>query len=943
MSVVEHIRIKGARVHNLKNISVDIPVHKLTVITGLSGSGKSSLAFDTLFAEGQRRYVESLSAYARQFLGRMVKPDVDLIEGIAPAIAIEQKANTRNPRSTVGTVTEIYDYLKLLFAKIGKTYSPISGKEVRRHRVTDVLNYISASPIDARFYVLSPYHVMAEREVAVQVSLWQQQGFSRVYYKGEILRLDEFIERPDLNISTEEAEKEVYLLIDRIRNKPEDDLLMQRVAGSIETAFSEGEGRCFIYFEDQKKMESFSERFEKDGIRFEEASVNFFSFNSPYGACKTCEGFGSVLGIDNDLVIPNKRLSVYDSAIACWKGEKMGKWLHRLLENAYLFDFPVHKPYEELSEEQKNVLWTGNKHFKGLNAFFKMVENNIYKIQYRVMLSRYKSKVTCPDCRGTRLRKDSSWVKISGFSISDFLLMPVLELQEAFVKLKLTKHDSEIAKHILLEIKSRLSFLMDTGLSYLTLNRLSNTLSGGETQRINLARALGSSLVGSMYVLDEPSIGLHPLDTNKLIQVLKKLRDLGNTVIVVEHDEDIIREANCIIDLGPDAGRNGGNLIYQGSFADLIKAKNSHTADFFNGKDILPANTKPRKANYFIGIKGAEQHNLKSIDVDIPLGVLTVLSGVSGSGKSTLVRHILYPALRRHFGHFTEQSGKFRELSGDLHLLSGVELVDQNPIGRSSRSNPATYVKAFDDIRELFSQQPLSKQRLYKPGYFSFNVDGGRCEVCQGEGSITVEMQFLADVHLLCDECKGSRYKEEVLDIRFNEKNIQDILEMTIDQVLDFFKPYDKEDKTARLCKKIYAKLKPLQDVGLGYLQVGQPSNTLSGGEAQRIKLAFFLARGMQEEKLLFIFDEPTTGLHYYDIRYFQMAVNRLIEAGHSVLIVEHNMELIKCADWIIDLGPAGGNEGGKVLYQGPLSGLKNISESSTASSLIKKIIPWEN
>ncbi|MBN2727976.1 MAG: excinuclease ABC subunit UvrA [Bacteroidales bacterium] len=937
MAEVEYIRIKGARVHNLKNISIDIPVHELTVITGLSGSGKSSLAFDTLFAEGQRRYVESLSAYARQFLGRMVKPDVDLIEGIAPAIAIEQKTNTRNPRSTVGTVTEIYDYLKLLFAKIGKTYSPVSGKEVKRDRVKDVQKHISEMPVGAKLYLLSPYIVRQDREVAVQMQVWQQQGFSRVFYKNEVIRIDDFIANPANNISVAEAETDVYLFIDRLIWNPDDDMQSQRLGGSIETAFSEGESRCFLYHEQEDKMQSFSELFEQDGIQFEEPSVNFFSFNSPYGACKKCEGFGSVLGIDEDLVVPNKSLSVFDGAIACWKGEKMGKWLDKFIASASEFDFPIHKPWKDLSENQRKLVWVGNRYFKGLDKFFQMLEENTYKIQYRVMLARYKSKIICPDCRGTRLRKDTSYVKVSKHSISDMLLMPVSDLQDLFNTLKITKYDREIAKHILEEIESRLSFLVDTGLSYLTLNRLSNTLSGGETQRINLARALGSSLVGSMYVLDEPSIGLHPVDTDRLIAVLKKLRDLGNSLIIVEHDEDIIGAADYIIDLGPDAGRNGGELVFQGPFKELKKAKNSHTADFLNGIDILEANTSPRKARYFVGLRGVAQHNLKDIDVDIPLGLFTAVTGVSGSGKSTLVKHVLYPALRRRYGHYTEQTGKFKELSGDLHLLSGVEMVDQNPIGRSSRSNPATYVKAFDDIRELFSLQPVAKQRAYKPGYFSFNVEGGRCEVCQGEGSITVEMQFMADVHLLCDECKGSRYKEEVLDVKFHEKNIRDILEMTIAQALEFFKEHFTSDKVGRLCKRIADKLQPLYDVGLGYLQMGQPSNTLSGGEAQRIKLAFFLARGSQEEKLLFIFDEPTSGLHYYDIRYFKMAVDGLISAGHSVLIVEHNMELIKCADWIIDLGPEGGEKGGEIMYQGPLIGLKKLTKSATAPVLMKK------
>ncbi len=937
MAKIEQIRIKGARMHNLKNISVDIPAHELTVITGLSGSGKSSLAFDTLFAEGQRRYVESLSAYARQFLGRMVKPDVDLIEGIAPAIAIEQKTNTRNPRSTVGTVTEIYDYLKLLFAKVGKTYSPVSGKEVKRDRVKDVQKQVSKISEGAKLYLLSPFLSHQDRGVNVQMQIWQQQGFSRIFFRKKVMRIDDFLENSTNNISTKEAETDIFLLIDRLVWNPNDEEQSQRLAGSIETAFSEGDGRCFLYHEQNKKMYDFSERFEKDGILFEEPSVNFFSFNNPYGACKRCEGFGSILGIDEDLIVPDKTLSVYNGAIACWKGEKMSRWLEKLILNSAKIKFPIHKPWNELSEKQKEIIWQGNIYFKGLNDFFKMLEENTYKIQYRVMLARYKSKIACPDCRGTRLRKDTQYVKISNHTISDMLLMPVSDLQKVFARLKLSTHERKIAKHILEEINSRLSFLMDTGLSYLTLNRLSNTLSGGETQRINLARALGSSLVGSMYVLDEPSIGLHPIDTDRLIKVLKKLRDLGNSVIVVEHDEDIIQASDYIIDLGPDAGRNGGEVVFQGRCKDLKKAKNSHTANFLNGVDVLEANINPRKHRYFIGLRKVSQHNLKNIDVNIPLQGFTAITGVSGSGKSTLVKHVLYPALRRHFGHYTEEAGKFKTLKGDIHLLSGVELVDQNPIGRSSRSNPATYIKAFDDIRELFSIQPVSKQRGYKPGYFSFNIEGGRCEVCQGEGTITIEMQFMADVQLLCDDCKGSRYKEDVLDIKFKAKNIQDILEMTIAQALDFFKAHIANDKAGRLCSKIATKLQSLYDVGLGYLQMGQSGTTLSGGEAQRVKLAFFLTQGNQKDQLLFIFDEPTSGLHYHDIQYFKMAVDGLIKAGHTVLIVEHNMELVKCADWIIDLGPEGGEGGGQVMYEGSITEIGTAKGSSTAKILMEK------
>ncbi len=935
------IIIKGARVNNLQNVTVEIPAGKLTCITGLSGSGKSSLAFDTLFAEGQRRYVESLSAYARQFLGRMLKPDVDIIEGIAPAIAIEQKTSTRNPRSTVGTVTEIYDYMKLFFARAGSTFSPISGKEVKRHQVKDVINYVASLPVGSRVYVLAPYIIRNERTLVESLAISLQQGYSRIVSDGEIRSIEEWIEQLPKNKKAKKTDEKLFLLIDRMVTVANEDETSQRLAGSIETAFAEGDDICSIYSEENKHHEYFSRRFEEDGINFEEPSVNLFSFNNPYGACLKCEGFGSIIGIDPNLVIPDKTLSVYEGAIAPWKGEKMGEWLKDFLDVAWEFDFPIHKPFEELTEEQQKLVWNGNSKFHGLNDFFKMLEDSTYKIQYRVMLSRYKGRTICPECRGSRLRIDASFVKINGYSITDMVLMPIRELCEVFSSLTLSEYEAKVAHHILREIRSRLDFLSDTGLEYLSLNRLSNSLSGGETQRINLARALGSSLVGSMYILDEPSIGLHPVDTERLIKVLKNLRDIGNTVIVVEHDEDIIRESDYIIDMGPGAGRNGGHVVFQGNMDELMVNKESHTARFFRGEEMVPPNLNPRKPRYFIELKGITQNNLQKIDVNFPLNLITAVTGVSGSGKSSLVRQVLYPALRRHFGVFNEQYGDFKELSGDLNLLTGVEMVDQNPIGRSSRSNPATYLKAFDEIRDLFSSLPLAKQRGYKPGFFSFNVEGGRCDVCEGEGSITVEMQFMADVHLVCEECGGKRFKSDVLDILFQEKHIADILNLTVDEAISFFK-ISHEGKLGSQCKRIVDRLQPLADVGLGYLQLGQSSSSLSGGEAQRIKLASFLSKAMPGESILFIFDEPTTGLHYHDINYFFQSITRLINAGHTVVLVEHNMELVKCADYIIDLGPHGGNRGGKIMYQGPLHGIEKATQSATASVLTNKIKSWE-
>lgn len=938
----QKIIIKGARVNNLQNVSVEIPAGKLTCITGLSGSGKSSLAFDTLFAEGQRRYVESLSAYARQFLGRMLKPDVDIIDGIAPAIAIEQKSSTRNPRSTVGTVTEIYDYLKLLFARVGKTYSPVSGKEVKRHQIKDVTDYLGRMPEDQRVYLVIPYRIHHGRTLSESLELSMQQGYSRVLLNNSIMTIEALIEEADKKKTTLKKTDSLFLMIDRAVTSSDSEEIVQRLTPSIETAFSEGDGTCIVFNETNGRFEYFSKRFEEDGITFEEPSVNLFSFNNPYGACPTCEGFGTIIGIDPDLVIPDKNLSVYEGAIAPWKGEKMGEWLKDFLNVAWEFDFPVHKPYYELSEKQQQLLWTGNKYFHGLNAFFKMLEENIYKIQYRVMLSRYKGRTVCPDCRGTRLRKDAAYVKINGLSISDMVLMPIRDLNILFQKkIKLSESEQKISHHILREITSRLSFLSNSGLEYLTLNRLSNTLSGGETQRINLARALGSSLVGSMYILDEPSIGLHPVDTEKLISVLKSLRDLGNTVIVVEHDEDIIRESDYIIDIGPGAGRNGGHIVFQGNMKELMTCQNSHTARFFRGEDLLPVKETLMNPKFFIGLKGVEQNNLKKIDVRFPLNAITAVTGVSGSGKSSLVRQVLYPALQRHFGNFSEQAGNFASLDGDLHLLTGVEMIDQNPIGRSTRSNPATYLKAFDEIRDLYAALPLAKQRGYKPGFFSFNVEGGRCEMCQGEGNITVEMQFMADVHLVCEECGGKRYKSDVLDVQFMDKSISDILDLTVAEALELFGS-QLQGKHGAHCKRICDRIQPLADVGLGYLQLGQSSSSLSGGEAQRIKLASFLAKASPNESVLFIFDEPTTGLHYHDIQYFYQSILRLVHAGHTIVLVEHNMELVKYADYLIDLGPQGGDLGGEVLYQGPIGGIRKIKKSPTSSVLTQKLPAWE-
>lgn len=900
------------------------------MVTGLSGSGKSSLAFDTLYAEGQRRYVESLSSYARQFLGKLDKPEVDRIRGISPAIAIEQKVISRNPRSTVGTITEIYDYLKLLYARVGKTISPISGNEVRKEGINEVMQHINALKKGTKLLLLSPLILKNDRPLKKQLEILVQQGFTRIVIGGEISEIQD-----KLNYKPGKKD-ELFILIDRFSVDPENEENQSRIADSVQTAFYEGEGECVVeIYEQAKSRKVFNNKFELDGMTFEEPSVHFFTFNNPVGACKTCEGFGSVIGIDEDLVIPNKGLSIYEGAVACWNGETMSEWKKHLIMNASKFDFPIHKPVFELTKTQKKLLWTGNKHFEGLNAFFEFLESNLYKIQYRVMLSRYRGKTDCPDCLGTRLRKDAQYVKINDKSIADLLYLPLDQLRIFFDDIKLNKQEEKIAKRILLEIRSRLQFLDEVGLSYLTLNRTANTLSGGESQRINLATNLGSSLVGSMYILDEPSIGLHPRDTKKLIKVLLSLRDLGNTVIVVEHDEEIMAAADEIIDMGPMAGSLGGDVVFQGNHQDLLYAKNSLTADYLTGKTEIPTPKKRRNWNDFIQLNGVKQNNLKNITVKFPLGTITVVSGVSGSGKSSLVKKVLFPALTKHLGGYGEKNGDFEGLVGSFKKLQAVEFIDQNPIGKSSRSNPVTYVKAFDDIRTLFASQQGSKVQGFKPSHFSFNVDGGRCEICEGDGSITVEMQFMADVHLLCDACKGKRYRDEVLDVTYHEKNIYDVLCMTVDDSIAFFEKQSssKNDLEA----KIVAKLKPLQNVGLGYVQLGQSSSTLSGGEAQRIKLASFLGTEKSDNNTLFIFDEPTTGLHFHDIQKLLFALNALVDRGHSVIVIEHNLDVIKSADWIIELGHDGGENGGYLVYEGLPEGLLKVKNSHTGKYLQSK------
>ena len=932
LSPKEYIIIKRARVNNLKNLSVAIPRNKLVVITGLSGSGKSSLAFDTLFAEGQRMYVESLSSYARQFLGRMEKPDVDYIRGVSPAIAIEQKVNTRNPRSTVGTTTEIYDYLKLLFARIGKTYSPVSGKEVKRDTVTDVVNTINALQKGTRVMVAAPLHIKKGRKIQEELNLLLSKGFARILLNGEMKFIEELLNPAEEGAKKKKAVKidgTIEILIDRASVNPEDEDTVFRLSDSVQTAFFEGEGDCIVYAEGQNKMH-FSDKFELDGMTFTEPSVNFFSFNNPFGACQTCEGFGKVLGIDEDLVIPDKGMSVYEGAIAPWRSEAMSEWAKPLLKNGIKFDFPIHRPYHELTQAQKDLLWTGNEYFEGLNDFFKHLETKTYKIQYRVMLSRYRGRTNCPDCRGTRLRKDAQYVKIANTSITDIVLMPIEDALVFFDKLKLPAYEQKISDRILTEIKSRLGYMVKVGLGYLTLNRITSTLSGGEYQRIKLATSLGSALVGSMYVLDEPSIGLHPKDTARMVEVLLSLRDLGNTVIVVEHEEEIMRAADQIIDIGPDAGSHGGHLVFQGTIKDLNGKVSSHTTDYLSGKEsiVVPANR--RKWSDSLTVVGARENNLKNLTVKFPLGALTVVTGVSGSGKSTLIKKILYPAVGRMNGSVAESPGKFDKLDGDFARITQVEFVDQNPIGKSSRSNPISYVKAYDTIRQNFAEAPLSKQRGYKPSHFSFNVEGGRCETCQGEGEIKVEMQFMADIFLKCESCNGKRFKQEVLEVEVNGKNIADILDMTVEDALVFFK-----DK-----KGIYEKIVPLNDVGLGYVKLGQSSNSLSGGEAQRVKLASFLAKNSTEGHILFIFDEPTTGLHFHDISKLLKAMNALVDEGHTVIVIEHNLEVIKCADWIIDLGPEGGEKkGGNLLFAGtPEDMVKKAKGSYTAEFLKGKL-----
>jgi excinuclease ABC subunit A len=921
----QYIHVKGARLHNLKNIEVKIPRNRLVVITGLSGSGKSTLAFDTIFAEGQRRYVESLSAYARQFLGRVTKPDVDFITGIPPAIAIEQKVNTRNPRSTVGTTTEVYDYLKLLYARIGRTISPVSGKEVKRHSVTDVVDFIAAQPVGTRLYILSPI-VMSENMGWIEkLTLLQNEGFTRLEAGGNEYRIEEILPKIERH-----KKKKFRLLIDRITASHEAEA-MSRVADSVQTALEEGNGACMVESPDGKVKREFSTHFEADGITFEEPTEHLFSFNNPLGACPRCEGYGRVIGIDKDLVIPDQSLSIYNDAIACWRGETMKAYKEKLLQVYDKIKIPIHKPFRELTEAQKQLLWQGNSYFTGLNDFFVMLEDNKHKIQYRVMISRYVGKTTCPDCGGARLRAEARYVKVAGKTISELALMPITVLHDFMLHMKLTAHEQEVAGRILLEIRNRLQFLLDVGLGYLTPNRLSNTLSGGESQRINLATSLGSSLVGSLYILDEPSIGLHPRDTQRLVKVLKQLRDLGNTVLVVEHEEEIIRAADLIIDIGPLAGRHGGEVVYAGP--PVGKAGAGLTLAYLNGTEKIDVPRQRRKLRNYIEITGARENNLRNINVRFPLDGLVAVSGVSGSGKSSLVKGILYPALSRFLDQSGERPGRFDALQGEMKCIKRVEMVDQNAIGKSSRSNPITYIKAYDEIRKLFSEQPYAKLNGYGHSHFSFNIDGGRCEECQGEGVIKVEMQFMADVTLVCEACGGKRFKPDILEVRYKNYNIADVLDFTVNQAIDFFS--EQKEATA---KKIADKLKPLQDVGLGYIKLGQSSSTLSGGESQRVKLASFLGKDTSADAILFIFDEPTTGLHFHDIKRLLEVFNALISRGHSVVVVEHNMEIIKCADWVIDLGPEGGEQGGQLVFAGTPEALARCAGSYTGKALSERL-----
>ena len=913
----QSIELKGVRVHNLKNIDLNIKLNQFVVITGVSGSGKSSLAFDTLYAEGQRRYVESLSSYARQFLGRLNKPECDYIKGIPPAVAIEQKVNTSNPRSTVGTSTELYDYIKLLYARIGKTYSPISGEEVKRHSVDDIYSYILEGHTDQTVVIMAKLAETTNENLPLLIS----QGFSRIKYGDEFIRISDLIEK---NIPVDTS-KEMFLVIDRTRINDEKDTV-SRIKDSVETALYEGNGTCYIDIDGITR--SFSNKFEADGIEFQIPTINTFSFNSPIGACPKCEGYGKILGIDEDLVVPNKSLSVYDDAVMCWRGEKMSEWKHFFVQYAHKINFPVHTPYFELTAKEKDLLWNSE---NGIYAFFEYLESKKFKIQNRVMIARYTGKTKCPVCQGTRLKKEATYVKINNHSITELVDMPISELKVYFDNLQLSEHDKTIAARVLPDIHNRINFLLDVGLGYLTLNRLSSSLSGGESQRINLATSLGSALVGSLYILDEPSIGLHSRDTDRLIQVLHRLRDIGNTVVVVEHDEDIIKAADEIIDVGPLAGRLGGEIVYQGTLKNLKKA-DTLTADYIYGKKSIPVPAKRRKSNRYILLSGATENNLKNIDVKIPLGIMTAVTGVSGSGKSTLIKTILVPALKKYYGDYSDRTGSFNRLSGDVDSIHGVEFIDQNPIGKSSRSNPVTYLKAWDDIRKIFADEKLSKLNGFKPAHFSFNVPGGRCEECQGEGIIKVEMQFMADVYLECEHCKGKRFKDEVLEVKYKGLNIYDILEMTVNQAVEFF-----SSGTSHSERSIVSKLQKLIDVGLGYIKLGQASSTLSGGESQRVKLAYHLSQE-NAEPTLFVFDEPTTGLHFHDIHKLMDSLNALIERGHSVLIIEHNMDVIKCADNIIDLGPEGGSEGGYLVFEGTPEELITCEASYTGKYLAEKL-----
>lgn len=926
----KNIFIKSARVHNLKNVSVQIPRNKLIVVTGVSGSGKSSLTIDTLFAEGQRRYAESLSAYVRQFMARMSKPDVDYIKGLCPAIAIEQKVINKTPRSTVGSMTEIYDYLKLLYARIGITISPVSGNRVLKDDVQSVIEYINKRNPGDKIFLIVPFKLHTNRNIQEELKILNQKGFSRVYINHEITLIEDLLEKSEKELLNDfNASHNIYVLVDRFiaKNFDEDDL--HRLADSIDTAFYEGEGALYLDI-NQNELIHFSNRFELDGIQFEEPSTNLFSFNNPYGACPTCEGFSQVLGIDEDLVIPDKRLSVYDGAVAPWKGEKLIWWKEEFIKHSKRFNFPIHKPIDELSEEQLSILWNGKDKAQGIHDFFKEVEQNLYKVQYRVLLSRYRGRTNCPDCKGYRLRKEALYVKINNKHISELCEMPVAELSKWFLNLKLNEFEQKVSKRILIEIHQRIETLLSVGLGYLTLNRLANSLSGGESQRIQLTRSLGNNLTNSLYILDEPSIGLHSRDTQQLIKVLKNLRNLGNTVVVVEHDEMMMREADHIIDMGPLASHLGGEVVAEGNYSQIIKSKESLTAKYLIGEMLIEPPTTVRSWKRSIIIKDARQHNLKRIDVEFPLNVLCVVSGVSGSGKTTLVKQILYPALMKLKDGTTEKPGLHKSIEGDIDLITQVEMVDQNPIGKSSRSNPVTYIKAYDNIRDFYSQQPLAKIRGFQPKHFSFNVDAGRCDACKGEGEQIVEMQFLADVHLTCDVCNGKRFKEEVIEVTAFNKSIFDVLEMSVDEAIEFFNGIHIKSKNKEAAA-ISKSLQPLQDVGLGYVKLGQSSNTLSGGEAQRVKLASFLGKGNSRDKVLFIFDEPTTGLHFHDIKKLLASMNALINQGHSVIIIEHNTDVIKSADWIIDLGPEAGKHGGELVFAGTPNQLKESKKSITA------------